>query len=84
MRRPSDTSADAQDRHLRALADLSPEQRVEAAAALSDEVRALAEAGIRQRHPEFSPAEVRAALADVLLGRKVADAVRRAGRTATR
>lgn len=78
MRHPSDTSPEAWERHLRALGRLTPEQRLAAAAAWSDDVRALAEAGIRSRHPEFGPDEVRAAMADILLGPALAEEVRRA------
>ncbi len=48
---------------------MTPQQRLVAAAEMSDEIRALAEAGIRQRHPDYSEAEVRAALVAILLGR---------------
>lgn len=82
MRRPRDTSGDAQVRYLRALAGLRPEQRLRTAAALSDEVRALAEAGIRSRHPDFGPDEIRSALADILLGPDLAEKVRRDRRPA--
>jgi hypothetical protein len=63
-----DTSADAQARIVAALRKMSPAQRLAAAAALSDDIRALAEAGIRSRHPEFAPEEVGAAMAEILLG----------------
>jgi hypothetical protein len=82
MRRPRDTSADAQARYVLALRATSPEQRLASAAALSDEGRALAEAGIRSRHPEFGPAEIRAALAEILLGPELAARVRRERRPA--
>jgi hypothetical protein len=82
MRRPRDTSADAQSRYIRALGEIGPERRLASAAALSDEVRALAEAGIRARHPEFGPAEIRSALADILLGPELAERVRRERRPA--
>jgi len=48
---------------------MTPQQRLVAAAEMSDEIRALAEAGIRQRHPDYAEAEVRAALVAILLGR---------------
>jgi hypothetical protein len=55
---------------------MSPEERLQIAAAMSDEVRSLAEAGIRSRHPELSDDEVRSALAALLLGQEPADAIR--------
>jgi hypothetical protein len=64
------------------LAGQRPEQRLATAAALSDDVRALAEAGIRSRHPEFGPAEVRSAFADLVLGPELAEKVRRDRRPA--
>ena len=48
---------------------MTPEQRLAVAAEMSDEIRAVAEAGIRQRHPDYSDAEIRAALVAILLGR---------------
>jgi hypothetical protein len=49
-----------------------PHERLEAAMSLSRAVRALAEAGIRQRHPEADAAEVRVRLAVRLYGRAMA------------
>jgi hypothetical protein len=68
MTRSRDTSLGAQARYLDALRRLTPEDRFAAAAAMSAEIRTLAEAGVRSRHPEYSPDEVRAAVADILLG----------------
>jgi hypothetical protein len=61
---------------------MSPEERLRIAATMSDDVRSLAEAGIRSRHPELSDDEVRSALVALLLGQDLADAVR-SGRPAT-
>jgi predicted Zn-dependent peptidase len=47
---------------------MSPTQRLEAAAQMSDDVRALAAAGIRARQPGLSEAEVQAALVRLLVG----------------
>lgn len=74
--RPLDTSPDAAARQVDALRGMSPEERLWIAAAMSDDVRSLAEAGIRSRHPELSDGEVRSALAALLLGRELAGAVR--------
>ena len=51
---------------------MTPEQRVAAALAMSDDVRAVTEAGIRHRHPAYTDDDVRAALAEVVLGRGAA------------
>jgi hypothetical protein len=58
---------------------MTPEQRVAVAAEMSDEIRAVTEAGIRHRHPAYTDDEVRAALAAIVLGHDVA-AFRRARR----
>ena len=49
---------------------------------MSEEIRALAEAGLRDRHPEYGSAEVRSAMEDVLLGAELAGRVREGRRTA--
>ncbi len=56
---------------------MTPQQRIAAAAEMSDDVRALAEAGIRSRHPQYSDEEVRLTLVEILLGRELAVKVRR-------
>ncbi len=48
-------------------------RRLEVAAQLSQGVRALAEAGLRQRHPRASDEEIRCRLAALLYGRRVAE-----------
>ena len=63
---------------------MTPSERLRAADAMSVEVRTLAEAGIRHRRPDASADEVADALADLLLGRDIAEAVRRAGLVAIR
>jgi hypothetical protein len=57
---------------------MTPEQRLAAAAEMSDEIRAVTEAGIRHRHPTYTDDEVRAALAGILLGPR--DAMRQHAR----
>lgn len=48
---------------------MTPEERLAAAAEMSDEIRAVAESGIRGRHPAYTDDEVREALVVILLGR---------------
>ncbi len=55
---------------------MTPQQRVMAAAEMTDDVRALVEAGIRHRHPDFNDEAVRRAFVDALLGADVAEKVR--------
>lgn len=47
---------------------MTPAARVAAAAEMSEDMRAVAAAGIRARHPGYSDAEVRHALFRLLLG----------------
>jgi hypothetical protein len=62
-----DTPRESRDRQLEAFRRMTPEQRSAEAAAMSDEIRAVAEAGLRHRHPDFSDDEIRAALVAILL-----------------
>ena len=64
-----DTSPAALERQRETFRRMTPQQRLAVAAEMSDEIRAVAEAGIRQRHPDYSDAEIRAALVAILLGR---------------
>ena len=74
-----DTSTAALERQREIFRVMTPEERLAAAAEMSDEIRAVAESGIRGRHPDYSDDEVREALVVILLGRD--DAFRaRAGR----
>ena len=68
-----DTSGGADARYHELLAALPPERRLEAAMSLSRAVRSLAEAGIRERHPNASDAEVRVRLTVRLYGREAAE-----------
>ena len=77
MPRPRDTSPLAHGRQRDALRAMSPAARLAVAAALSDEVRALAVAGIRERRPGASDEQVALALARVVLGRDLATAHQR-------
>lgn len=67
-----DTSTHSNVRYHELLRALPPERRLEAAMSLSRSVRALAEAGIRQRHPQASAQEVRVRLTVRLYGRAAA------------
>jgi len=52
---------------------LSGARRLQIAAQLTQGVRALAEAGLRNRHPAASDGEIRCRLAALLYGRAVAE-----------
>ena len=57
-----DTSATVLHRQRQAFREMTPERRLALAAEMIDEIRAIAESGIRHRHPEYSDDEVREAL----------------------
>ncbi len=67
-----DTSATAVDRYHQLLRAQAPHLRLEQTNALIAAVRELAIAGIRTRHPDISPEEIRLRLTVRLYGRSVA------------
>ncbi len=67
-----DTSAAAIARYHQLLRAQAPHQRLEQTNALIAAVRELAIAGIRARHPDASPQEVRMRLTVRLYGREIA------------
>ena len=69
---PSDTDSFVGEQHRDAIRKLSPEQRLLRTLELSDIVRQLMRAGIRQRHPSSTEAETLARLAAITLGEEVA------------
>lgn len=64
-----DTSPQADARYHELLRRMTPERRLEAAMRLSDAVRELALAGIRERHPKADEIELRVRLTVRLYGR---------------
>jgi hypothetical protein len=64
--RPLDTSVDAYHRQMDAYRSMTPAERLRLAAEMSADIRALAEAGIRRRHPDWSADESAAELARIL------------------
>lgn len=81
---PKDTSADAFARLMDALRGLGAERRLQLAAEMSDELREIAKAGIRSRHPEYTEQQVRERLEDLLLGEQLAARARRTRLTPSR
>ena len=65
---PRDTSPEAQAAQQRWLARLTPEQKVELAFQMSEEVREIARAGIASRHPEYSRQDVNFAMLRLIYG----------------
>ena len=67
-----DTGSSAFDRYHQLLRAQAPQERLEQANALSRAVRELAVAGLRTRHPDATPEEIRVRLTVRLYGRSVA------------
>ena len=66
MSRPLDTSIDAYRRQVDAYRSMEPAERLRLAAEMSADVRALADSGIRRRHPDWTPDARAAELARIL------------------
>jgi hypothetical protein len=81
MSRPADTTTDAWRTQLEVWRAMTGPERVAKAFELTDAARAVTEAGIRHRHPEWSDEHVRDAMFDVLLGVELAAKVRRSRST---
>jgi hypothetical protein len=64
----TDTTPAARDAQIEALRRLGAARRLEIAAEMSDDVRAIALAGIEARHPDYDDATARWALFRLLLG----------------
>ena len=69
---PRDTSAAARRWQIRAIRAIPPAERLRIADQMSADIRALAEAGIRKRHPGASSETVAQVLAERLLGPELA------------
>jgi hypothetical protein len=65
---PRDTTAEAQEVQRAVFRSMTSEQRVRIAIELSDQVMALAAAGIRARHPDYGDAEVEWAIKRLRIG----------------
>lgn len=68
-----DTAPEMAARYDAMIGALPGERRLEIAAQLSQGTRAMAEAGLRSRHPGANDAEIRCRLAALLYGRAVAE-----------
>lgn len=72
----TDTSPEALAVQLDCLRQMTPHERLERACALSGQVRQMAFAAIRRRHPEFDESEVRLKYIELTYGKSLADDVR--------
>jgi hypothetical protein len=71
--RAADTSPKAEQVRLGILRAKAPEQRLLDALELSEAARELTKAGIRSRHPDYTPRQVELALFRLLYGPALAD-----------
>jgi hypothetical protein len=78
MAAPRDTLDEAWSRHLEALRAIPPEERVRLALEMSGQVRQIALAGLRSRHPEWTPAQIQESLEELMLGSDLARTARQA------
>jgi hypothetical protein len=65
---PRDTSPAAHEAQMECYRRMTPAARIAAAVEMSEDVRAIAAAGIRARHPSYTPGDVRHALHRLILG----------------
>jgi hypothetical protein len=68
-----DTAPEVAARYDAMIGALPGDRRLEIAAQLTQGVRAMAEAGLRSRHPSASDREIRCRLAALLYGRAAAE-----------
>ena len=68
----SDTRPEAEAVLIRMLRQAPPWRKLHMVGQLNQTVRTLALSGLRQRHPEATPQELRRRLADLLLGPELA------------
>lgn len=67
-----DTHPEIEQLRIQWLRQMPPERKMALVGEMNRTVRALALAGLRQRHPDDSPAQRRRRLADLLLGSELA------------
>jgi hypothetical protein len=77
MGRPADTGSEAWRVQREIFRRMTGPERLTMAFEMSDAARALTEAGIRHRHPDWTDEEVHDALLERLLGKPLAIKVRR-------
>ena len=65
---PLDTTIEAARKQFEILRRLGPEARLKMAFELSDNLRSLVEAGVRQRHPDFDEQRVQQEVLRLMVG----------------
>lgn len=78
MAAPRDTHQDVWARQIEAFRAMRPQDRLQLALTMSDEVREIAIAGIRARHPDWTAKHVQEELEELTLGVELARTARRA------
>ena len=73
----TDTSSEALTVQLECLRRMSPNERLERSCAMSNQVKRMAFAAIRRRHPDFSEEEVRLKFIELTYGQSLAEDVRK-------
>lgn len=73
----NDTSAEARAVQLECLRRMTPQQRLTQTFAMSRQVKQMAFAAIRRRHPEYTEDEVQNRFIELTYGKELADDVRR-------
>jgi hypothetical protein len=68
----ADTSPDIENMQIERLRQMPPWRKLALSCEMNQTVRALALAGLRQRHPDDTPAQRQRRLADLLLGPELA------------
>ncbi len=68
---PDDTTLEAYRVQHEIYARMTPQERLAIAFELSDNVRAVAAAGVRRRHPDYTDEEVKMAVFRLSLGEKL-------------
>jgi hypothetical protein len=72
VRGSRDTSVRAREAQLAIFRSLEPAARLGMASTMSDEARAIAEAGMRHRHPAWPSDRVASAVRDLMIGEELA------------
>lgn len=72
---PGDTDKDAAERHVETLQNMGIGGRAEMTFQLSDNLRSVMEAGIRQRHPDYSHTQITQAALRLVLDEELFEQV---------
>lgn len=68
---PADTTLEAARKQFEILRGIEPEARLQMALEMSDNLRRIVEAGVRNRHPDFDDKKVRLEVLRLMIGDKL-------------